>query len=783
MKHAGLIIPLALLPVAAGAQTGNGQRLEQTVIRGDTRELDVDAGLLDADGLVRQMADTIEDTVRYIPGVQVNDTGSRFNDDGFNIRGFEGDFVAVTVDGIDQGETLNPPSFAAYGLFGSTRGAVEIETIKAVRITKGPNSVRAGSGALSGAVAYQTKDPSDYLSGVGDNSAYGLKTGYDSRSGETMGSASVANRAGRFESLLVYTRRKGHEFESHESGEDIPGPERGRADPLDREGHSLLAKVYADFGDRHRLGIVYELSDRDARVTPLSRQSPAYYDFEADDTSDRRRLGLSYDWSDLEFALFDSLEATADYQVLDTRGVTRFAYAAFTFSDPTDDYLRTEDRAFEQTSYTFGIDFTKELRLRGTRHDLVYGLRHEPSRAVNELFDIRYNTLSMDSGLRSYTVDPAWIPETDIDRFTAYLHDRITLTDRLTLAGGARFDTTSYDPAVGESFADVAGDTVNDADFSALVGELDIAYEFADGHSLFASVGQGYKAPTTQDMFLDVGGVYLTDIVTGGQFPDVDEVSNPNLKPERSTNHELSYVYASDRARLQLTGFYSKYDELIQHVSAFNDYGQPVTYMSCGRRGCSPVTITGDEFARAENIGSVDVRGFEVAGRVLLGDAWFLTAGYSHVEGEHNDSSLTPESNGYSKGDELATASPDSATLGLRYDAPRRDWGVSTYLVWTGERGESGDNSIQSLNNGRGPAHYPDSWLTLDAFGYYEFDAYNLRLSVAVRNILNEDYIRWEVINGVRPGNGGFFGGAAGNGFERFSEPGRSVSLDLSMRL
>lgn len=783
MKHAGFILPLVLLPIAAGADTGSDPRLEQTVIGSDTRELDVGAGLLDADGLQRQMADTIEDTVRYIPGVQVNDTGNRFNDDGFNIRGFEGDFVSVTVDGIDQGETLNPPSFAPYGMFGSSRGAVEIETIKAVRITKGPNSVIDGNGALSGSVAYETKDPADYLTRVGDNGHLGFKTGYDSRSDETMGSASIANRTGRFESLLVYTWRQGHEFKSHGSGEDIPGPERGLADPLDREGHSLLAKAYAQLSSRHRLGIVYELSDREAQVTPLSRQSAAYYDFVADDISDRQRLGLSYEWTDSEFALFDSLEVSADYQSLDTRGITSFGYAAFTFSDPTDDYLRAEDRAFEQEDYTFGIDFTRELQLGSVRHDLVYGMEYERSRAINKLFDVRYNGMSVDSGLRSFTVDPTWIPETNIDQFTAYLHDQITLTDRFTLAGGGRYDTTSYDPVVSESFTDPIGDTVNAAEFSAFVGKLGISYEFAEGHSVVASLGQGYKAPTTQDMFLDVSSVYLTDIVTGRQFPDIEEVSNPDLEAERSTNYELSYVWASDRATVQLTGFASKYDELIQHVSAFNDYGQPITYMSCGRRGCTPVTITGDEFARAENVGSVDVRGFEVDGRVLLGEDWFLTLGYSHVEGEHNDSSLTPGSNGYSRGDELVTASPDSATLGLRYDPPGGNWSLSTYLVWTDGRGESDDNSILSLNNGRGPVHYPGSWFTLDAFGHYEFDAYNLRLSVAVRNILDEDYIRWEVINGVRPGTGGFFGGAAGNGFERFSEPGRSISVNLSMRL
>lgn len=783
MKYASFLIPLLLMPVAAGSEEESEPRLEETVIGADTRELDVGAGLLDSDGLVRQMADSIEDTVAYIPGVQVNDTGNRFNDDGFNIRGFEGDDVSVTVDGIDQGETLSPPTFQAYGMYGSSRSAVEIETIKAIRITKGPSSVRYGSGALAGAVAYETKDPQDYLQGDGDDTAFGFRTGFDARSDETMGSVSFANRAGGFESLLIYTYRTGHEREAHSSGEDIPGAERGQADPLDREGHSVLAKAYALLNDHHRLGVVFEQADRESLVTPLSRQSLSYYDFVAEDTNDRQRVGVSYAWTDAGSVLFDSLEVAADYQSLHTRGITRFGYAVFTFTDPTDDYLRTEDRAFDQTDHTLGLDFAKQIQVGGTTHDLAYGLEYEQSHVANELFDIRYNGLTIDSGQRSFTVDPTWVPETDTDQFTAYALDQIALNESLTVAGGVRFDTTRYAPQVSDSFEDATGDTVNDAEFSAFVGEVGISYEIAEGHSIVASVGQGYKAPTTQDMFLDVSSEYLTDIVTGQQFPDVDEVSNPDLAPERSTNYELSYVYASDQAVIQFTSFVSRYDEMIRHVSAFNDYGQPITYMSCGRRGCTPVTITGDDFVRAENLGSVDVRGFELDGRVFVADAWFLAFGYSHVQGEHNDSSLNPSSNGFSKGDELATASPDSITLGLRYDAPQGNWGVSTYFVWTDGRGETDDDSIMSLNNGRGPVHFPDSWTRVDAIGYYQFDAYDARLSVALRNILDEDYIRWEVINNVREGNGGFFSGAAGNGYERYSEPGRSVSVDLSMRL
>ena len=90
---------------------------------------------MDALEIQRLSISNIEDTTRYIPGVQVNDGGNRFGDDGFNIRGLEGDAVAVTVDGVSLGETLNPPNFAPYGMYGSTRGQTELEHVKAVTVS------------------------------------------------------------------------------------------------------------------------------------------------------------------------------------------------------------------------------------------------------------------------------------------------------------------------------------------------------------------------------------------------------------------------------------------------------------------------------------------------------------------------------------------------------------------------------------------------------------------------------------------------------------------------
>ncbi|MEM9530587.1 MAG: TonB-dependent hemoglobin/transferrin/lactoferrin family receptor [Pseudomonadota bacterium] len=775
MKH----VKKTLLSVAIGASLSvNAQEgleeLDETTI-GAQEVTEVGKPVLTSDDLVRQMTDSIEDTVRYIPGVQVNDTGNRFNDDGFNIRGLEGDFIAVTVDGVDQGETLNPPTFSPYGMFGSSRGAVEVETVKAVRITRGPNSVTDGNGALAGSVMYETKSPRDYLQ-VGDDAQVQVKAGFDDRSDESMISGAFANRWGQFETLLIYTRRDGHELESHSSGEDILGPERGQADPLDREETSILAKVDYYLTPDQRLGLVVEDHTREAQVTPLSRQSATYFDFRTDDTNDRDRVGLAYEWTNAGQLMFDTLLATADYQYLNTRGITRFGFSGFN-GDPTDDYLRTEDRAFKQNSYTFGVDLTKSAQFGGMDHSFTYGAEYQRGDVANRLFDVRFNTLSMDSGLRSFNVDNTWVPDTDSTQFTLYARDEVALNDQWTVFGGFRYDTTEYEPEVADFFTDPTGDTVQDSDFTSTVGELGVTYSPFAGHTFGISVGQGYKAPTTQDLFLDVGSAIITDVNTGQEFIDYDEISNPNLDAEQSTNFELSYVYESPRAQVSITAFHSDYEDLIQTVPGFASYGQDVTVQQCGFGGCRFVTVDGDSFDRAENVGEVEAAGFEFDARVRLNELWTARLGYAHVSAEHRSDSPT---GAFFDGEVLATESPDSAVLGVDYTAAAGNWGVSAFLTWTASRPESNDRSLAVLNNGSGPILFPESWQTLDVLGFYEFEQYGARLSVGVRNLLDEDYIRWEVINGVRPGNGGFFAGSAGNGFERFSDPGRSFSLDLS---
>ena len=312
MSYSKLAVAISLIVLG---QQGYAEEteLDKTVI--ETKDEATDTKLIDSEQLKKTGVTNITDIVRHIPGVQVNDTGDRYNDSGFNIRGVEGDDVALTIDGLSQGETLSPPSFAPYGMFGSNRQFAELETVKAIEITKGPSSVLNGSGALGGSVAVTTKDASDYLDSSGDNdTAFEVRSGFDGRSDQMLVSTAFANRSGGLETLLMYVKRDGGETKSHQTSGGGLGAGRTVADPYDIKTDSILAKFAYNVDDNRRFGFVYESRDRNTTGNPLSRDSATYYDFATDDESNRERFGVFYEYSATDEPLFDSVSITLDHQ-------------------------------------------------------------------------------------------------------------------------------------------------------------------------------------------------------------------------------------------------------------------------------------------------------------------------------------------------------------------------------------------------------------------------------------------------------------------------------------
>lgn len=128
--------------------------------------------VLEGEQLAESISLSLDDALRYVPGLQVTRQGGRGGRSELYLRGLDPNHVVVLVDGV----RLNDPTNSRGGSFDPT--TLALLDIEKVEIVRGPLSTVYGSDALAGAINVITRS---------------------GRPGEAP-SASVRARGGRFES-------------------------------------------------------------------------------------------------------------------------------------------------------------------------------------------------------------------------------------------------------------------------------------------------------------------------------------------------------------------------------------------------------------------------------------------------------------------------------------------------------------------------------------------------------------------------------------------------------
>jgi len=730
---------------------------------------------LSAKNLQQQGAQSMEDAIRYVPGVEMVDLG-RAGFNGFNIRGMEADRVSITLDGLSFPQSMDPGTYQPYEFFRSGRGSVDLEAVKTVEIIKGADAITAGSGALSGAVMFTTKDPADFLKASGNDSFGSVKYGYTGSSDENMGSLTLANRTGKFESLLVYTKRDGHETESwYDTTIDRLGPGRRTPDPVDRESGNLLFKVNFLATDTQTLGVVYERarSTNDVDNWTRSDGTGSYFFRSAEVRSDRDRYGLKYTWR-ADNALFDSMEATADYQKNYIQGQTNVLVAngtAATYGtrcSTTDPCSRQENRWDTQKRNRVALDFDKSLEAAGLRHDIVYGAAWQQAKIHWNSVDSRWGN---DGSLFTRDTDPSLWPDTRETDLTAYVRDRVRLLDdRLSLTGGLRYDSYKYTPETsaggnGESgYQDKAG-SVGVSKFSSPTWNLGAEFKLSDTQSLWVQGGRGFRAPGVNDMYGSASSTDYTRVSDGATVSLPDGRSNPDLDAECSLNLEMGWRLQSDRLRVGVSVFRDKYSNFIDTAQYLADEG--IQY-----RNSRGVVSNGYTYTMPINRGDVEVKGVEAEGMWLLADDWLARVAYSYNEGTDNDS------------EPLASIIPAKAVGGLTYNAPSRRWSVTANITHQ-QRKDPSDYGKSITNGSYGVevvpvyAYKAREYTLLDVFGSYAITP-KINLTAGVYNVFNKEYYLWNRVRTAGAGTAIFQGATSPDGIGRWSQPGRNVRFTLS---
>lgn len=299
----------------------------------ETTDTDVDLGVLSvtiatpptatvatqvitSDDINRQMATDQRDLVRYETGVTVVETG-RMGASGYAIRGVDENRVAISVDGLRQAETLSSQGFKelfeGYGNFNNTRNSVELENVKRATIKKGAGSAVTGSGALGGAVLFETKEAKDFLQEKDHHIGY--KTGYASATGQRVSSLTLAGRIDKLDALFIATRRDGHElknygydsvYETQEQDWSAVGAKRQKADPYHLNSKSDLFKLGFEPNDNHRFQIAFDDTTLNSNGQDLSYVLRSGGQYSAtttegqrltSDSSKRRNVQFSYTYA------------------------------------------------------------------------------------------------------------------------------------------------------------------------------------------------------------------------------------------------------------------------------------------------------------------------------------------------------------------------------------------------------------------------------------------------------------------------------------------------------
>ncbi|WP_211825479.1 TonB-dependent hemoglobin/transferrin/lactoferrin family receptor [Kistimonas asteriae] len=673
-------------------KTGKASMLDQvtvTATRTEKQLKDVAASVtvIDSEQIEKEMARNIKDMLRYEPGVQVGSEGRAGIKD-INIRGLGGNRVKIMVDGISQ-----PQSFdSGYTYLESQRNFIDIDTLKAVEIVKGPSSSLYGSDAMGGIVAFTTKDPADYLKPEGDDTYGSIKGGYTSADEGLTETLTLANRTGDLETMLVYTRRDYKETETH-GGANITGEARGQANPLDAGSDNLLAKAQYQLNDDHRIGVTGEFLQSQTDYKLMSdKYLPSTT--KGDDKKKRSRLSFTHEW-DADLAAFDNLKWHLDWQDSTTDQKTTIpAYGSY------NDRIKKYD--YSETSYQLGAQLDKTLELSGLTHHIIYGFDVVDTEFTND-------QTTLDLGNNSSSKENI-IPKVDSLTYGIFAQNDIQVTDRLSITPGIRYDHYEYKPKSNSGYTTEQKDTKE----GKLTGRLGAVYKLTENLSTFAQYSQGFKAPDLIDMYQTM------DNPAHGY----KQLANPDLKPETSDAFELGLRGNNHLGSFEIAAFYNKYKDFIDTV-----------YL--------PTAPGYWQITQEQNISEARIKGVEIKGQLWLDEAinapmgTSLKASVAYADGEGKQDNA--------KSEPLNSVAPLKGVFGLAYDDPSELWGSE--LTWTLVKSKSSSDVSNNEVSSGNEQYVPSGYGIVDLTAYYK-PHQDITLRAGLFNLTDKKYMEWDNARG-----------------------------------
>ena len=749
----------------------------------------------------RQFILSTKDFVRYMPGVGISESVSRYGNKGFAIRGVDENRVSISVDGLPQAETETNVVFSSYGLINSARPQFETEFIKKVEIKKGASSFEHGTGALGGAVNFETKEAHTMIE---PGRIYGIqgKIGGDNMAKGRIYSLGGAVVYKGIEALALYAERTGHEVRNFGTGELRRSIFATRPDPMEYRQQSFLGKIAYRHGD-HKLTASYYSQNKvtDSEVWSMepayvltSQHEPYYY---GHDQVLTRRYDVNYRFTPLESSWLNQLNIYVNGQQSFLDADTRSSIYRPEISNFRPNYLPAGTRRLLK-----GMSFYDQaIALKATSKPQDFGalgyhfftlhasyLHHHTadknvdiSRPLNTYREgVRYKgqfyrfgeELPQSSYIYSFQ-RPA-----DRDNLSVALSDKIQL-GRLKLDLGIRYDL----------FSSRTRDWQGDNDFNYLgylIGNLKtagmdfdkasiqewgftpmaiISYDFNPYLSIGYKFSTGYRVPTSQERFFQY--VSLS--------PAFFVLSNPKLRRELSFNHEWHIGTADPKYfAYDLSFYYNTYKDYIEPL-----YGVQKVFLDGQNRDVAYSINENKKNARLWGIDfSTSLFLEELLPQLKRAGQFMLTGSLNYSEGRFSD------------GTSMLAIQPLKAVLGLDYDLPKERAGISLRANFLKAKDVDQTRFVKSFYGDEQISQFPyyffQNAVTVDLFAYVKL-AKHFTLRASIMNLTDTRYWLWDDLRQIISPvmlvqHSDFFRGGL-ESVIRFSQPRRYANLSLEFKL
>lgn len=644
----------------------------------------------------------IQDLVRREPGVSVSRPTSITNPWGqlnsFSIRGMGGNRVLMTVDGARVQE----------GITDGSRDFFDMSNFKAVEIVRGPSSVLWGADALGGSVMFRTRDPSDMLVDANKPWALELKTGFDSFDNSWRKQVTAAYDFGDLEVLGSYSHTYGHEAKLSNARGDggIWGCSRlnfncGELFPADTDVDNALFKMVWTPDAQHTVKLTGELFGRDTSILQLYDMSAsttgvatttAYNstDYVRDLEMSRKRVALEHEWL-VDQPWLDSVKWRVSYspQKRVTNSDQRRVYS--------NRYQQVNQyRDYSETFLEGDIQLQSSFDLGSTQHTLTYGFDGDRTKGdytgTNTTYDSRTNatTVAVNQGFS--------FPRVTTERADVYLQDEIKMLDgRLTLTPGVRVAHYAIDPTGDSTYPGLPGFRPAKQEHTEVLKAFGAVYDLNDTYSVYASYGEGFKMPTSAQLFQS-----SNDAFTGTSI-----VPNANLRPESVQSYEFGLRGEFDRGFFSLGGFYADYKDFIRSLQ--------LTTVRNSAGALIPAYTS-------NNVENVELWGIEFSGEYEVVDYTTLSANVSWSKGRQQVTASSAET-------AFDGAVPFTAVLGIKHELP--DYGLQFELFSTLAAGRTEASSASY--------YLPDSYALFDAYAKWT-PRENFEITFGVENIFDTRY-------------------------------------------